>query len=238
MFKFSFENIKNELKEIQLQGYNFISCKDYVHLKRNSKLAEKIVVIRIDIDFAIDKVKKLLDIFDVLQIKASFYLRLHAKEYNPFSFENYKIIKRIIHSGHELGYHSEIIDQAEIWNEDAKDCLIRDLKLINQMFDIQIDGVASHGGMTGLNNLDFWKVNKPKDFGLLYEAYDEENEFNLFNNSLYISDSSWTYWKSYEFGKLIVNDNSSPLEQIKKTKHPLIYLLIHPDTYFDEHFYE
>ena len=37
------------------------------------------------------------------------------------------------------------------------------------------EGVASHGGMTGLNNLDFWKDREPSDFGLTYEAYREQD---------------------------------------------------------------
>ena len=105
------------------------------------------------------------------------------------------------------------------------------------MFDIQICGVASHGGMTGLNNLDFWKDNKPCDFNLSYEAYDTSKEFNLFNKSLYISDSEWYRWKSYDRGKLIEGNSNSFADHLE-SKPNLIYLLIHSDTYFDNHFYE
>ena len=31
----------------------------------------------------------------------------------------------------------------------------RDVDVLNRILDISIRGVASHGGMTGLNNLDF-----------------------------------------------------------------------------------
>ena len=105
------------------------------------------------------------------------------------------------------------------------------------MFNYKVKSVASHGGMTGFNNLDFWKKYKPKDFDLLYEGYDQEPEFNLFNESFYISDSEWTQWKCYDKGKLSENDRRSPSEHIKE-KHELVHLLIHPDTYFKNHFYE
>ena len=39
------------------------------------------------------------------------------------------------------------------------------------------------------NNLDFWKNRKPKEFNLLYEGYDKEPEYNLFQEAFYISDS-------------------------------------------------
>jgi len=162
---------------------------------------------------------------------------MHAPEYNPFSFENYRVLKRLLNSGHELGYHSEIVDQSIIWNEEAEDCLIRDIKVLGNMFNYQVKSVASHGGSTGFNNLDFWKDKKPKDYSLLYEGYDKEPEYNLFQEAFYISDSEWTQWKCYDKGILLVNDRRSPRDHLKEN-HQLIHLLIHPDTYFNKHFYE
>ena len=129
------------------------------------------------------------------------------------------------------------MDQSKIWDEDAEDCLIRDLKVLGNMFNYQVKSVASHGGMTGFNNLDFWKDKKPKDYNLLYEGYDKEPEFNLFKESFYISDSEWTQWKCYNKGELIQNDIRNPIKHIKDN-HQLICLLIHSDTYYNNHFYE
>lgn len=105
------------------------------------------------------------------------------------------------------------------------------------MLQIKIKGVASHGGATGLNNLDFWKDRNARDFGLLYEAYDKTADFNLFGESFYISDSEWTRWKCYNRGKLVEGDRRSLMEHALDG-HDLIYLLTHPETYFERHFYE
>ncbi len=237
MFQFTYKNIEEQYKQVKELGYRFITCEEFVKLKPNLKATDKIVVNRVDIDLSVKKTKKLVDIFNKLNVKGTFFLRLHAPEYNPFSFENYKIIKYLIESGHELGYHSEVIDQSAIWNEDATNCLTRDIDVINKIFKIQIKGIASHGGMTGLNNLDFWKDKKASDFGLLYEAYDHQPEFNLFQEAFYASDSEWTRWKCYNKGKLIEGDRRTFAEHAKDG-HSLINILIHPDTYFDDHFYE
>ncbi len=237
MFKFTYSYIEDQYQQVKDLGYKFITCEEYVKQKHALKPNDKIVVNRVDIDLSVKKTRKLIEIFNKLNVKATFFLRLHAPEYNPFSFENYKIIRSLIESGHELGYHSEVIDQAAIWNEDAKDCLIRDVKVINQMFNINIKGVASHGGMTGLNNLDFWKDKKANDLGLLYEAYDHQPQFNLFQEAFYVSDSEWTRWKAYDKGKLLQDDRRSFAEHAKDG-HSLINVLIHPDTYFNDHFYE
>lgn len=234
-FHFTFTKLEEQYRKAIDLGYEVIRCQDYMSdIHRNKK---KIIVNRIDVDISLKKAKDLLDIYNKLNIKGSFFIRLHAPEYNPFSFESYRIIKRMIHEGHEVGYHSEVIDQAAIWNENPTDCLRRDLEVMKLMFGINIIGVASHGGMTGLNNLDFWKEHSPSEFGLKYEAYDENRGLDLFNKAFYISDSEWVRWKSYDKGERNEGDHRSFAEHLENG-HKLIYLLIHSDTYFNEHFYE
>ncbi|MFY7790997.1 MAG: hypothetical protein ACOVQB_08800 [Polynucleobacter sp.] len=234
-FQFTYQNIEEQYQAALNAGYKFITCLEYAGSK--GILPELTVVNRVDIDLSVKKADRLRVIFDRLGIKASFFVRLHAPEYNPFSFENYRILKAIRDSGHEIGYHSEVVDFAAILDEGEHTCLLRDIDILNRMLNIKIQGVASHGGMTGLNNLDFWKERSPKDFGLKYEAYEESKYFNLFKRSLYISDSEWTRWKSYKNGILVDGDSRNLKEHIKD-KPPLIYLLIHSDTYFDNHIYE
>ena len=234
-YKFTWKNLRLEYESLLNSNYKIISCEDYV--KNKPGLDSKTVVNRVDIDFSVKKAERLLEIFNDLGINATFFIRLHASEYNPFSFENYRILKRILLEGYEIGYHSEIVDQAEIWGEEASNCLKRDLSILNKMLDYNIKGVASHGGLTGLNNLDFWKDHQPNEYGLLYEGYDKEPEFNLFQEAFYISDSEWTRWKCYDKGEICIDDHRSPKEHIINN-HKLIYLLIHSDTYFDRHFYE
>lgn len=233
---FTFDYIQKQYESLLSNGYKVITCAQYV--ERKLELVNDLIAVnRVDIDFSVKKTEFLIDIFNSLNIKATFFLRLHAPEYNPFSFENYRIIKKLLDTGHELGYHSEIIDQSEIWNEDPTKCLLRDIDVINRFFDIKIKGVASHGGSTGLNNLDFWKYNKPQNFDLLYEGYDHEPEYNLFQEAFYISDSEWTRWKCYDKGKLCVDDRRSIAEHALD-KRPLLHILIHPDTYYYRHIYE
>jgi hypothetical protein len=236
-FTFTFEYIELQLKSAIDAGYTFVSCEEYFHLKANNKVPSLCLVNRVDIDLSCKKAKRLAEIFNRLEVKGTFFVRLHAPEYNPFSFENYICLKYISDSGHEIGYHSEIIDQSVIWYEDPEKCLMRDVKVLNEMLDIDVKGIASHGGMTGLNNLDFWRERKARDLGFLYEAYEDSENFNLFNEGFYISDSEWTRWKCYNKGMLCEGDRRSLQEHILQ-RHELIYLLIHPDTYFDRHFYE
>lgn len=236
MRPFRFSDLSRILDDVSEQGYQFLRCIDYYHFKRN--LPPKAVVLRIDIDFSIQKVEPILEILNKLKIKASFFVRLHAREYNVFEYTNFSILQKIIRSGHELGYHSEIMDVALFLNEPPEIILRRDLKILDTAFDITIHGVASHNGLTGTNNLDFWTNHNPQDFGILYEAYQNDSLFSLFNDSLYISDSEWTQWKAYRNGKLLVGDTRDPSHFACFDQFPLIYILIHGDTFFTIHPYE
>jgi hypothetical protein len=235
-FAFSFATLADQLHAVLGSGYRVVSCAQYASQK-TALAGHKILVNRVDIDISCRKARRLAEIFNELGITASFFVRLHANEYNPFAFENFRCLKFVRDSGHEIGYHSEVVDQSAIWGEDPELCLRRDLQVLEKMLDIRVRGVASHGGMTGLDNLSFWRNRKPADFGLLYEAYDREPAFNLFHESWYVSDSSWTRWKCYDRGTL-VDGNAKTLAQHAADGHPLIYSLIHPETYYDEHFYE
>lgn len=234
-FPFTFANLEAQYRAALEAGYRFHTCAEYAD--RTSDLPPRSIVHRVDIDYSVKKANSLREIFDRLGIRATFFVRLHAPEYNPFAFEEYRILRAIRDGGHEIGYHSEIVDQAAIWGEDPADCLRRDVDILNRMLEIRVRGVASHGGETGLNNLDFWRGRLATEFGLSYEAYDTSPAFSLFHSSFYVSDSEWTRWKCYDHGVLREGDRRCFQEHLVDN-HPLIYLLVHPDTYFINHFYE
>ena len=233
--EFTFNGLKSMFEELLNNNYKVLTCREYIEWKQN-KSNQKIFVNRVDIETSCKKAKVLAEVFNSLNIKASFFIRLHAEEYNPFSFENYKCLKYIRDTGHELAYHSEIIDQAHIWSEDARENLIRDINVINRIFNTKIDGIASHGGFTGLNNLDFWNDHKASEFGLLYEGYDKQPEFNLFYESIYISESN-IKWKCYKNG-VLMEGVSKTIAEHAKDGYPVLYSLIHPEYFFNSHIYE
>ena len=106
-FHFTFKKIKEQYQAALNKGYSFITCEEYVLNK--DALVNKTIINRVDVDISVKKAEKLGIIFNELGIKASFFIRLHAPEYNPFSFENYRVIKFLIESGHEIGYHSKLL---------------------------------------------------------------------------------------------------------------------------------
>lgn len=235
--KFTFEYIEAEYRALLEMGYRFVTCQDAFDQFRTIGRVNNgapTVINRVDVDFSLVRALRLAEIYNSLGISATFFVRLHAKEYNPFDFENFRILKLIAAAGHEIGYHSEIIDQAAIWGEDPATALRRDLAVMEAMLGVPVRGAASHGGLTGLNNLDFWTNHTASEFGLSYEAYQD----GLMETSRYISDSEWVRWKSYDKGARLDGDIRSPSEHAQEDQISLMYLLTHPDTYYDRHIYE
>ncbi len=234
---FTFGYLAGQYRAALDAGYTVVNCGQYVGLRDRGAVPPRTLVNRIDIDVSVRKADRLRAIYRELGIPATFFVRLHAREYNPFDFENYRILRSLLADGHELGYHSEIEDQAAIWQDDPEQCLRRDLAVMQAMFGQPITGVASHGGLTGINNLDFWRGRAAGDLGLMYEAYEEQGRFALFPRSLYVTDSEWVRWKAYRDGTRLDGDHRSLAEHLED-EPDLVYLLIHPETYFDRHVYE
>ncbi|HLC20518.1 MAG TPA: hypothetical protein VJM10_00220 [Candidatus Methylomirabilis sp.] len=218
-------------------GYEIVSLVEYTRRKRSGGRTEKIAALRVDADCTVKKAEVQCGIFDDLGIKGSFFFRLHAKQYNLLDFESYRIVKKIRARGHEIGLHTELVDQSLIWSEDPEVLLRRDLAVMVTVWGGQIWGSAAHGDVTGNNNLDFWNGRKPEDFSLVYEAYDRSPAFGLFYESRYVSDSEWFCWKAYENGVLLNGDHRAPAEHAKDSPQRL-YLLIHSDTYYHRHIHE
>lgn len=230
---FTFDYLEQEIKKVSHSGYKFYTLEDYW---MKTDIGRLNCYIRIDIDFSVSKAFEIAKILTKQGIKASFFVRLHAPEYNPFDFKNIKLLREIS-KHHEVGLHSEIIDLSEICDGDAANWLMQDKEIFRSLFSITNFGLASHGGLTGFNNLDFWNNHEPQEFGLKYEAYENTKNFSLFFESRYVSDSEWIRWKSYQNGNLLHDDHRSPSEHAIEQPSKL-YLLLHGDTYYFADKYE
>jgi hypothetical protein len=153
------------------------------------------------------------------------YISKMNNKYYYLEIYYYLCLKYIRDSNCEIGLHSEVIDCSKKWSELDSYCLRRGIQILDKMLEINISGVASHNGLTGNNNLDFWKDKNTGYYNLVYEAYDRL----LFNN-FYCSDSLVTKWKCYSNGIEAVGDERCICEHLKDN-HRVIYCLTHPEQY-------
>lgn len=228
MERLKFEELGASIDYALSQGYHFITCVDYVKQKTNLK-NKKYIVLRVDVDYDLGASHLILKFLKHRNIKASFFIRLHAENYNVFSKKHSSVIKQIILDGHEIGYHSELIDMSECFEIEPSQILSQDMESFEKFYKIKFYGSASHREPEGENNLLFWQGKDSIEYDLLYEAYDNSTQFGLFFNSFYISDSDWYSWKNFVNG--VKSHTAFNISEAIHHGYRQIYLLIHPDTY-------
>lgn len=231
MNNFTFNYYEKIFQSALDYDYRIISLKEFFLDEFSQN--DKILVNRIDVDINIDRLRIIYRIFKKLNIKASIYIRLHSPNYNLLSIGNIQIIQNLISIGCEIGLHTELEDVEGYCKLNKTELLKKEIELIETVFQIKVFGSASHRDMTNYNNLDFWKKNDPKDFGLEYEAYNEK----LWNNCRYVSDSEWTQWKSYNDGILMTNDKRNPIDHMKENCK-VLHLLTHPESWYQNYIHE
>ena len=227
---FTFKKLEDDLHYLLASDYTFLRCVDYLDVDQFG--TDKKIIVRFDVDEEPKNLIKIIEICKRVNIKASFFFRIHSPTYNIFESHYYLIIKSLITDGHEVGLHSEILDFCHVTGESPSEAMKRDLLIFRQIFGLDAVGISSHGGGTpGINNLDFWQHHTATEFQALYEAYDKCC-LDLFRNSLYVSDSEWIHWKTYSNG--ILSAKRFPrLREVFLNSPKLVYLLLHPETFYE-----
>lgn len=205
---FTFEHYEHILRTAKDGGYEFIGMEDFAIGKR----ADKFLIIRHDIEFSPSSALEFAKIENKVGAKATYFVRVHADNYNPFGFKTYNAIKKIIELGHSIGLHYEHLDFADITKQEPNVVLLKAKKLLELLFDAEIKGIAPHRDFTPIVNRNFWNDKDFKDFGFTFESYMDE----FFNDILYLSDSLGKWGGDGECLCRYIN------------KEPRIYLLLHP----------
>jgi hypothetical protein len=178
---FTFTHYKNILRKAKDNGYTFITMEEYAKGKR----ADKLIIIRHDIDFSPSSALEFAKIENEFGVRAAYFVRVHADNYNPFGFKTYNEIRKIIELGHDIGLHYENLDFSDISKQDPRTVILKEKKVLELIFDLQIKGIAPHRDFTPIINKNFLNDVDFKKIDFEYEAYMKE----FFEDILYLSDS-------------------------------------------------
>ncbi len=209
---FTFEHYSYLIKTAKDKGYEFITMEDFADGKR----ADRFLLIRHDVDFEPAAALNFAKIEHEYGARATYFIRVHANNYNPFGFKTYYTIKKILELGHNIGLHYEHLDLSSITGDDPVEIIKREKKLLELIFGKEIKGLSPHRDFTPIMNRDFWKEHDIKDFGFTYEAYMEM----FFDGILYLSDSLGKWGGN---GKCLCNYLG---------EEERIYILVHPSQWY------
>src|SRR4051812_14407902 len=99
---FTFAHYRSTLAQALKLGYKFSTFAGHAKLKSKRRF-----LMRHDIDLSIDNCLTFAEIEKSLGIRATYFVRLHARLYNPFEFHTYNKLRAIEKLGHEIGLHYE-----------------------------------------------------------------------------------------------------------------------------------
>lgn len=173
---FTYKYYQNCLELAFEKGYKFLTCQEFDKIKDHNK----VVILRHDIDFSLENSVVMAGIEHSLGIKSTYFIRLHAKQYNPLEYKSFRLVQRIKDYGHEIALHHE--PDFSFQFIDPLQYSKNEIESFNRLFNTHMKGVSTHeparrGIMIKPENIDY--------FGLEYESY-----FDVFTKDMkYISDS-------------------------------------------------
>jgi hypothetical protein len=202
---FLYSHYEEILKEAVRQGYVLTSFRDY------DPEAKRAIILRHDVDEVTD-VRPMSRVEHECGATATYFLRVHSRHYNPFSYENYDAFKQLIRMGHELGLHIDGIPFIGLASEDLVSEVNKEKTMLETMFDVSIQSASLHGFGT-LPTPDYFGLST-KGLGIKNYAYDPK----FTRDMKYISDSSGR-WREGCLCKLL-------------GKYDKIQVLTHPDWWY------
>jgi hypothetical protein len=174
---------------------------------------EPTLLLRHDVDLSLDDAVTLAEQEARLGVRATYFVRVHAERYNPFSPSGYRCVQRLLQLGCEVGLHYEVGHFA-VEGRSAEELLAAEKAVLEAVTGVAVVGAAAHLPKQLAAPLERATLTR---LGLRYEAGEER--FNL--DTAFFSDSNR------------VLRNGCPLDVIGRrrrlyfTAHP--YWWVHPN---------
>jgi hypothetical protein len=93
---FRFGHYKDILEKALKNGYKIIRFKD-LPLNLNEK---RVILLRHDVDSRLDRALECARLEKSLGVSATYFIRVHSPQCDPFEYKSYKILREIKEMGH------------------------------------------------------------------------------------------------------------------------------------------
>jgi hypothetical protein len=216
---FKFVHYRETLERAKQAGYLLLAFRDF-----KEEAQEKMVILRHDLDYGrcVEKCLHFADMEQDLGATATYFVRVHCPEYNPFEYRTYQVLRKLLEMGHEVGLHFEAVDMAHVTGEDEVEIFRREKAVLEQILGIQIRSGSQHGDFSRHSLLDdhlFFERHSKEPLGL--ENHADEERF--FTRMKYLSDSN-SIWREGCFCNHI-------------GRYERIQVLTHPKWWFSENYH-
>ena len=198
MSNFTFNYYKLMLENSLLSGYKITPLKEY---KLNY---DKHILLRHDVDFTLENAVNFSKIENELGIRSTYFIRLHAKNYNPLTINNSKLLYNFLELGHEIGLHIEP-DYYKNMGLNPIEHINIEINMLEKVLGIKMNGISTHEPSRCGYIIDKENI---KQLNVDYEAY-------LIDGYKYISDSG-ARWREGD-----LNEWNNKVNKIIVNTHPV-----------------
>lgn len=200
--KFTYRAYEELICLLRTEKYNITDYYSYETLKDKD-----CVILRHDVDYAIDKAYQLAKLEAKLEVKSTYFVLLSGGFYNVAEKETYQKIQEINSMGHTIGLHFDEAKYVEKNEKKIKDYVEREGQILESILDLPIKVVSMH---------------RPSD-ELLQSNYSFKKLRNSYGNTFfkefkYLSDSRMHWREDVE-------------RVIKGHEHECLHILTHPFWY-------
>ena len=253
---FTFAKYLELCRRILDSNYILLTMEQYFTLRNKPN---RFIIIRHDVDYGNDLsyTLKMARKEAELGITATYYFRTHDDVFKP------DIIREIADLGHEIGYHYDVLGEAEGDYDKAIMLFEKELAKLRRIYDVKT--ISMHGGplIKGMNaatisgmlhilgnvirmrkvfvpwaSKDLWKKYDFRKYGIIGDAYLSIN----FNDVAYISDTnrSWSNTKhrlnDYVDGNtnVYIRNTDDLIRTIEREDIQRMVILTHPPNWRDE----
>lgn len=215
---FRFAHYREMLERARAEGYALVAFRDHDPSRR------RIVILRHDLDtrIAVERAIRFAEIEAELGATATYFVRVHAPDYNPFDYRTYTAIRRILAMGHEIGLHHEVVDMSAVTGEDPVVLFRREKAMLETVVDGSVTATSQHGDYSAYSNPDyhqFFDRHSKQELGI----HTVSSEPQFAEAMKYLSDSNGI-WPEGCFCQHI-------------GQRDRYQVLTHPDQWFDEHYH-
>jgi len=159
---FTMRHYREILETAREMGYEFSTFADH-----ESVTAPRRFLMRHDIDLSIDNCLSFGRVEHELGIASTYFVRLHARMYNPFEFHTYRKLRELEKLGHELALHYEPGFAVAV-DEDELQMVRREKAILEAVLDHPVVSASAH--LPGKSGKTVTEANA-SSFELRYEAY-------------------------------------------------------------------
>lgn len=172
--QFTYRAYEKLISLLRDKGYEFSNY-------RNWRMKDRVVILRHDIDYSLDKAVALAELERELGVSSTYFVLLTSEFYNLLSKDNLSKISKIGKLGHDIGLHFDEVNYSEEYYKDhggIESVILEEVNLLKQITGIDVDSVSMHrpSKKTLESNIDL---------GPVINSYGQQ----FFQDFKYVSDS-------------------------------------------------